>query len=301
MLTDKSVIPLKPSDFRVLEGERRLSDVRLAERLGFEDLQQIRNLTERHQPFLESKSGKPMHRAWVSRSRGPTGHGFWYTVPELIFIAGQSKAKNAPDVQYEAALIAAYFVQGEQPPADAAPTIRALAAPDKPTIIRGDDNIGHIIHEKLPQEEELEEDTPQEPDECERREQLRDQERDRRTETRLRQIGIDGIQGRLDFGEVPFGRIHPYDEFQDQTDNSLRWSDAGFDFVQRCEQGPPFLKITPVGYTDTAALIHTWIPTAPHMQLCTAPNVPSDVMCNAVAHIGKLTPLVEATIKRLFE
>ena len=36
-LTDKSAIPLKPSDFRVLQGERRLSDMRLAERLGFDD------------------------------------------------------------------------------------------------------------------------------------------------------------------------------------------------------------------------------------------------------------------------
>jgi hypothetical protein len=134
-ITDRSQIPLRPSDFRVLNGERRLSDVRLAERLAHTRLRTIRQVIKDWRSFLEEKSGKPLAMTAVSRARGPAGEGFWLTIPELIFIAAQSKAKNAPEVVYEAATIAAAWLKGEQLPADEAPTLRALTAPDLPRVV----------------------------------------------------------------------------------------------------------------------------------------------------------------------
>jgi hypothetical protein len=133
-LTDRATIPLKQSDFRVLHGERRLSDVRLAERLGFDRLRKLRDLIARWESFLESQSGKPPHRGAVSQARGPEGEAYFLTIPELIFIAGKSGARNADVVQYEAAQIAALWIEGKTAPSDAAPTLRALAAPDRPQL-----------------------------------------------------------------------------------------------------------------------------------------------------------------------
>lgn len=135
MLTDKSAIPLKSSDFKVFEGKRRVSDVRAAQRLAYADPSDLRELTGKWAPFLEQQSGKPPCRTEVSRARGPAGLAYWYTVPELIFIAGKSKAKNADVVQYEAALIAAHWIEGEALPDDVAPTLRALTAPDRPQLV----------------------------------------------------------------------------------------------------------------------------------------------------------------------
>jgi hypothetical protein len=134
-LTDKSVIALKPSDFKVVEGERRLCDVRLAERLAFSELWNIRNLIKNWQSFMERQSGKPLCREGVSRSRGPAGDAFWLTIPEVIFIAGKSEARNADVVQYEAATIAAHWLEGTQAPDDIAPTLQALTALDRPTLV----------------------------------------------------------------------------------------------------------------------------------------------------------------------
>src|SRR6516164_19333 len=92
-------------------------------------------LIGRWQQFLEQQSGKPMHRASVSQGRGPAGDAFWYTIPELIFIAGKSEAKNADVVQYEAATIAAHWLEGIQAPDDVAPTLQALTALDRPTLV----------------------------------------------------------------------------------------------------------------------------------------------------------------------
>jgi hypothetical protein len=134
-LTDKSAIALKPSDFKIIEGERRLSDVRLAQRLGFHENRQIRKLIERWQGFLEQQSGKAVHGEPLSGGRGFAGAAFWLTIPELIFIAGQSEAKNAPVVQYEAATIAAYWLEGRPAPFDTAPILRELTAPDPPQLV----------------------------------------------------------------------------------------------------------------------------------------------------------------------
>ncbi|HEY2244020.1 MAG TPA: hypothetical protein VGH47_07345 [Xanthobacteraceae bacterium] len=134
-LTDRSTIPLKRSDFKVIHGERRLSDVRLAERLGLSNLREIRRLIARWESFLQTQSGKPCHHDTVSLGRGPAGEAYFLTIPELIFIAGKSEARNADVVQYEAAQIAAYWIEGEQAPDDAAPTLRALAAPDRPQLV----------------------------------------------------------------------------------------------------------------------------------------------------------------------
>jgi hypothetical protein len=163
-LTDKSAIALKPSDFKIIEGERRLSDVRLAERLGFEELNQIRHLGKRWQPFLEQQSGKVVHRERLSGARGFAGDAFWWTIPEVIFIAGKSEARNADVVQYEAAVIAAYWLEGIDAPVEAAPILLALTAPDRPRLLETQSSIpvqAELFAPEPPRQSELFAPTPQ--------------------------------------------------------------------------------------------------------------------------------------------
>ena len=89
----KDLVP-RPDD----DGEPRLLDLDLAERLGYERPRDIRKLIERHMDTL-IEFGKCATVARFSGERGPAADAYLLNEEQAIYIATQSDAPNAKAVK----------------------------------------------------------------------------------------------------------------------------------------------------------------------------------------------------------
>jgi hypothetical protein len=151
-LADKSRIPISVHDIKVVayNDEPRIRDVRLALRLGFARLDQIRKLIDRYRVDLE-RYGNLFHRGTNSIGAGRPATEFWLTKGQAIFICVRSEAKHANEILHELiAIFLAFDTKGERP---ATPTIDALVAPDRPSV-QHDGNVAYLQQQE-PEQQEL--------------------------------------------------------------------------------------------------------------------------------------------------
>lgn len=144
-LTDKSVIPLNIHDLRVIEGEPRFSDGRLALRLNL-DRRKWRQLIQRHEAGAQERGLGTLYHGGTKSIGGRPSADRFLTIEQTIYFVAQSDTKNALDVVAEVAKVVGALRRGITIPDT--PWTDALFASDKPAIIRGDDNVVHIKHEE---------------------------------------------------------------------------------------------------------------------------------------------------------
>lgn len=79
-----------------IDGEPRVRDLDVAQRLGFERDRKIRELIERNIVELETFSPLALRRG---KSRGQEFTEYWLTEEQALLVASRSDAENAPEVR----------------------------------------------------------------------------------------------------------------------------------------------------------------------------------------------------------
>jgi hypothetical protein len=153
-LTDRSAIPLNVNDLRVVEGERCFEDRRIGLRLGYKQARYIRDLIKNNREDFEARFGPLRHRAAVVRH--PQGGSteetqYWLTKGQALWVCRKSDARNADDVMEE--VIKVFLAVDAGAPIPDTPWTDALFTPDRPTIVRGDDNVVHVEPPEVPEQE----------------------------------------------------------------------------------------------------------------------------------------------------
>jgi hypothetical protein len=139
------------NDLRDVEGEPRVLDLRLAERLGFERPRAIRQLIERHQAALKRHGSLPHDVANPSPLGGRPAIEYWLNEAQALLICTKSETQHAGEVVDE--LIRVFlawhrgeFVSGNMTPATNAilDGVRTIVQPMLDLQQRTHDNVVYI-------------------------------------------------------------------------------------------------------------------------------------------------------------
>jgi hypothetical protein len=145
-LTDKSAIPLAPTDLRVVQGERCFLDRRLALRLGYDRADFIRRLIQRNEADFEERFGNLRRCDANYPGAGRPTQEYWLTKGQALWVCRKSDAKNADDVMEE--IIKVFLAVDAGASIPDTPWTDALFAPERPTI-EHEGNIVHVKHEQI--------------------------------------------------------------------------------------------------------------------------------------------------------
>jgi len=111
---------------QLVEGEPRVHDLILAERLGFERPRVIRELIERNKPELERYGGLPCGTANPSPLGGRPATEYWLNEAQALLICIRSDAEHAADVREEIIKVFVAWRHGELVPASSQVTLTAI-------------------------------------------------------------------------------------------------------------------------------------------------------------------------------
>lgn len=98
---------LSVDDVQKIEGELRIRDTTLAERLGFQQPRMIRKLIKRYSKALQEigalhiiEGRDPENRSTLERfsRRGPVGRAYWLTDEQALFITTKSNTDRASEI-----------------------------------------------------------------------------------------------------------------------------------------------------------------------------------------------------------
>ena len=144
-VTDKSLIPLNIQDLRVVNGERCFLDRRLNLRLGYDRDTYVRRLIERHKADFEARFGQLVSVTQLGNIAQT--QEYWLTKGRVLWVCRKSDARNADDVMQE--VIKVFLAVDAGAPIPDTPWTNALFAPDKPTVVRGANNVVHVKHQEI--------------------------------------------------------------------------------------------------------------------------------------------------------
>lgn len=106
---------LTVNDLQIIAGEARVLDLRIAERLGYDDPHKIRALIDRNRVELESYGEVSAMTAETSAKGGRPGTEFWLNEAQTLLLCMFSKTDNAALVRKEVITVYVVFRQGLQP------------------------------------------------------------------------------------------------------------------------------------------------------------------------------------------
>jgi hypothetical protein len=111
---------LSERDLRVIDGDARVLDLRLAERLGFERSYVIRQLIDRNADELR-RYGELIVRTVQTIGPGRPGQEYWLNEAQLILVSMKSDTNRAADVREE--VIKVFLAWRHGTPTPAVPTM----------------------------------------------------------------------------------------------------------------------------------------------------------------------------------
>jgi hypothetical protein len=133
---------LVPEPFE--DGEPRILDLDIAERLGFDRPSNIRNLIDRNLGELR-RYGVCFTMKQTPSGGGRPGSAYWLNEPQALLICIKSDTLRSEDVRQE--VIEAFIAYRRGHPAPAAPTIKQIITGHIEPIKQGIERIdGNVIH-----------------------------------------------------------------------------------------------------------------------------------------------------------
>jgi hypothetical protein len=127
------------------DGERRVRDLDLAERLGFDRPSNIRNLIERNFVELERYGVCFTAKQTSGREGGRPGSAYWLNEPQAVLICIKSDTLRSEDVRQEVIEVFMAYRTGHLAPAT--PSVEQILVGQLEPVKQGIDRIeGNVIH-----------------------------------------------------------------------------------------------------------------------------------------------------------
>jgi hypothetical protein len=293
------------------EADPRVSTLRVAEALHPSNRERTRRVDavsqfiKRNRRELERYGNIPRHKVY-SGKRGQPAFEDLLNEDQVTIVCMRSDSKEAEDARFEIIQLIRAYRRGEIAKSEIT-IITDLFTAERPTIERGDENVVHVRHERLP------EDPDEELDECKLRHLRKSNERNER---KARQGKFDlGDNNPLDslnaetqrFADAISDMAHAvhYDGNTDADDDDVQdmpeapqgelrretWQETHEKFeydvtLRYVNEAPWFMRIAPATFAE-GEMVRVFLR---HLLLIVEKSVPREVIENALARLPGGSP-----------